>query len=59
MDEWLSVGDDKFQEQAMRKINEIILKSKILVIASQSKNILNKLCNKTVTLHNGSIVDEI
>tara|TARA_A100001011_G_scaffold400367_1_gene514401 strand:+ start:468 stop:1175 length:708 start_codon:yes stop_codon:yes gene_type:complete len=58
MDEWLSVGDDKFQEQAMRKINEIILKSKILVIASQSKGILNKLCNKTVTLHDGTIVDE-
>lgn len=56
MDEWLSVGDDKFQEQAMRKINEIILKSKILVIASQSKGILNKLCNKTVTLHDGKLL---
>ena len=58
MDEWLSVGDDKFQQQALSKINEIIKKSKILIIASQSKNILEKLCNKILTLHDGIIVSE-
>tara|TARA_B110000483_G_scaffold235200_1_gene306407 strand:+ start:248 stop:955 length:708 start_codon:yes stop_codon:yes gene_type:complete len=58
MDEWLSVGDDKFQQQALSKINEIIRKSKILIIASQSKNILEKLCNKILTLHDGIIVND-
>ena len=58
MDEWLSVGDDKFQQQALSKINEIIRKSKILIIASQSKNILEKLCNKILTLHDGIVVSD-
>lgn len=58
MDEWLSVGDDKFQQQAMSKINEIIQKSKILIIASQSKNVLERLCNKILTLSDGIIISE-
>ena len=58
MDEWLSVGDDKFQQQALLKINEIIQKSKILIIASQSKDVLEKLCNKIITLKDGIIVSE-
>ena len=58
MDEWLSVGDDKFQQQALSKINEIIQKSKILIIASQSKDVLEKLCNKIITLKDGIIVSE-
>lgn len=58
MDEWLSVGDDKFQQQALSKINEIIQKSKILIIASQSKNVLERLCNKILTLKDGIIVSE-
>ena len=58
MDEWLSVGDDKFQQQALLKINEIIQKSKILIMASQSKDVLEKLCNKIITLKDGIIVSE-
>ncbi len=58
MDEWLSVGDDKFQQQALSKINEIIQKSKVLIIASQSKDILENLCNKIITLEDGIIVSE-
>ena len=58
MDEWLSVGDDKFQHQALSKINEIIQKSKILIIASQSKAVLEKLCNKIITLNDGIIESE-
>jgi len=58
MDEWLSVGDDKFQQQALSKINEIIQKSKILIIASQSKNVLERLCNKILTLSDGIIEAE-
>ena len=58
MDEWLSVGDDKFQQQALSKINEIIQKSKILIIASQSKNVLERLCNKILTLSDGIIISE-
>jgi lipopolysaccharide transport system ATP-binding protein len=58
MDEWLSVGDDKFQQQALSKINETIQKSKILIIASQSKNVLERLCNRILTLSDGIIVSE-
>ena len=58
MDEWLSVGDDSFQKKAMNRMNDIIEKSKILVVASQSKEVLKKLCNKIVSLQDGVIINE-
>ena len=58
MDEWLSVGDDGFQKKAMNRMNDIIEKSKILVVASQSKEVLKKLCNKIVSLQDGVIINE-
>ena len=58
MDEWLTVGDDSFQKKAMNRMNDIIEKSKILVLASQSKNVLNKICNKIFSLEDGIITNE-
>ena len=59
LDEWLSVGDDKFNKKASSKINTMVKDSSILVIASHSKEILNKVCNRIFLLENGQVSKEI
>jgi lipopolysaccharide transport system ATP-binding protein len=55
MDEWLATGDKDFQEKAKKKLNSIIEDSKILILASHSKDLLLKVCSRVIWLENGSI----
>ena len=55
MDEWLSVGDLNFQQKAERKLNELIQRSSILVIASHSRQLIEKCCTRAVLIENGII----
>jgi lipopolysaccharide transport system ATP-binding protein len=50
MDEWLSVGDEAFKVKAEKRLEEYVKKSSILVIASHSKETIEKLTNKTLKL---------
>ena len=50
MDEWLSVGDEAFKIKAEKRLGEYVKKSSILVIASHSKETIEKLSNKTLNL---------
>ena len=56
MDEWLSTGDAEFQEKAQERIFKIIDKSHIFIMASHSIDLINKICNKIVTLDNGKVI---
>jgi lipopolysaccharide transport system ATP-binding protein len=58
MDEWLTVGDTDFQDKAQRRLNEIVLKSSILVIASHSPDLVSKVCNRVVRLDRGRLTEE-
>ena len=51
----ISVGDKSFAKKSENRLEEIIEKSKILIIASHNKDILNKYCNKIVEFENGQI----
>lgn len=55
MDEWLSVGDQKFQAKAENRLNTLIERSNILVIASHSRQLIEKCCTRVVWLQHGSI----
>lgn len=55
MDEWLSVGDKSFQQKAERRLNELIERSNILVIASHSKELIERCCTRVLWLEHGSI----
>jgi len=50
MDEWLSVGDQAFNAKAEKRLESYIKKSSILVIASHSKETIEKLTNKKLIL---------
>ncbi len=55
MDEWLSVGDQNFQQKAESRLNGLIERSNILVIASHSRSLLEKCCTRVVWLEHGKI----
>ena len=55
MDEWLATGDKDFQEKAEKKLNSIIENSKILILASHSKDLILKTCSRVIWLENGHI----
>ncbi len=56
MDEWLSVGDQGFQDKAEKKLSELVNRSNILVIASHSRELIEKCCDRAIWLEHGSIV---
>jgi lipopolysaccharide transport system ATP-binding protein len=58
MDEWLATGDKDFQEKAEKKLNSVIEDSKILILASHSKDLILKTCTRVIWLENGYIKKE-
>jgi lipopolysaccharide transport system ATP-binding protein len=55
MDEWLSVGDESFKDKADARLAELVNSTDILVIASHSRELLEKNCNRVIYLLNGKI----
>jgi lipopolysaccharide transport system ATP-binding protein len=55
MDEWLATADKDFQEKAKKKLNSFIKDSKILILASHSKDLILKTCTRVIWLENGHI----
>ena len=55
MDEWLSVGDESFRNKAEKRIRSIVDSTKILVIASHSRDLITKTCNRVLWLEKGTI----
>lgn len=58
MDEWLSVGDEAFKHKAEAKLKEMVDASKILVIASHDRALIEKTCNRVIWLEHGKIVQD-
>lgn len=55
MDEWLSVGDQEFQLKAEQRLNKLIERSNVLVIASHSKTLIERCCTRVIWLEHGRI----
>lgn len=56
MDEWLSVGDGAFAKKAEEKLLQIVDSTEILVIATHSRAIVEKLCTRAIWLEHGKVV---
>lgn len=61
VDEVLAVGDAKFQEKCLKKMNEIGTQNRTILFVSHSVNAVLSLCNKGLFLEGGKIksYDEI
>lgn len=57
MDEWLSVGDNDFIKTSQQRMRRLIDNAKIVVLASHDHKLIKSLCNKTITMSHGKIVD--
>lgn len=55
MDEWLSVGDDRFNQKAATRLEEMVEKSQILVIASHSRSLVEQVCNRVLWFDHGQL----
>ncbi len=55
MDEWLSTGDEDFKERANRRMHDLLDSTKILVLASHSRELLTNNCNRILWLEHGRL----
>ena len=55
MDEWLSAGDQNFRAKATERMQSLVEKSGVLVLASHSPGLLKKSCTRGIWLDRGSI----
>ncbi|MBV8801708.1 MAG: ABC transporter ATP-binding protein [Gammaproteobacteria bacterium] len=55
MDEVIGVSDENFLERARNRLNQLIAKANIVVLASHSKEIIKNLCNKAILMNAGKL----
>jgi lipopolysaccharide transport system ATP-binding protein len=56
MDEWLSVGDAEFRKRAETRISDLVASTGILVLASHSRDLIARECNRIIELSHGAVV---
>lgn len=55
MDEWLSVGDGEFAERAERRLTNLVENAEILILASHSKELIEKTSRRLLWIEKGEI----
>lgn len=55
MDEWLSVGDESFKHKAEARLLAMVEETDILVLASHSQELIEKVCSRVIWLDNGRL----
>ncbi|HUC62271.1 MAG TPA: ATP-binding cassette domain-containing protein [Alphaproteobacteria bacterium] len=56
LDEGLAAGDARFSARAARRMQALIERSSILVVASHSEGIISQMCSKVIVLEKGRIL---
>lgn len=64
LDEWIGVGDQQFRNKARQRLDEIVARAGILVLASHDVELIKSTCNRAILLEQGRItaagsVDEV
>jgi len=56
MDEWIGAGDKSFFDKATARLNDILTRSRVIVLASHNYALIESMCNKLLVLDGGSQV---
>jgi ABC-type polysaccharide/polyol phosphate transport system ATPase subunit len=56
LDEELGAGDARFAARAAKQVEMLIERSSIVVLASQSEDLIRRICNRAILLDHGRIV---
>jgi ABC-type polysaccharide/polyol phosphate transport system ATPase subunit len=64
LDEGIGAGDTRFTARAADRIHSLVKRSRIMVLASHTGDLIRQLCNRVVLLHHGRVakdgpVDEV
>ncbi|MCK1723535.1 ABC transporter ATP-binding protein [Bradyrhizobium sp. 141] len=55
LDEWIGVGDQQFRKKARQRLDEIVARAGILVLASHDVELIKSTCNRAILLEQGRI----
>ena len=55
MDEWIGTGDQSFQDRANARLDQIVAKAGIIVLASHNEALIQRTCNKLLVLEKGAV----
>ncbi len=58
LDEWLGVGDERFQVRAQERMASFVDQTRIMVVATHSRELRERWCNRIVELKEGRIVSD-
>jgi homopolymeric O-antigen transport system ATP-binding protein len=56
LDEGLGAGDVRFAQRAQRRVNELINRANVIVLASHSEDMIRQICNKAMLLDQGHVM---
>jgi ABC-type polysaccharide/polyol phosphate transport system ATPase subunit len=56
LDEGLGAGDARFVERAAKRIDRLIERSSVLVIATHSEELMKSMCNKGILMNHGQVI---
>jgi ABC-type polysaccharide/polyol phosphate transport system ATPase subunit len=56
LDEGLGAGDARFAERVKQRIDALVGRSSILILASHSETMIENMCNRAILLHGGRLV---
>jgi ABC-2 type transport system ATP-binding protein len=56
LDEGIGAGDEAFLEKAKLRLDALINRARILVLASHSDVLIRRLCNRAILMQNGQVV---
>jgi ABC-type polysaccharide/polyol phosphate transport system ATPase subunit len=56
LDEGLGAGDARFAARAAERVNALIERSSIMVLASHSYKLIRQMCKRVILLHHGRVV---
>ncbi|MBR0689790.1 ABC transporter ATP-binding protein [Bradyrhizobium manausense] len=55
LDEWIGVGDQQFRKKARQRLDEIVARAGILVLASHDVDLIKSTCNRAILLQEGQM----
>ena len=56
VDEVLSVGDEKFRKKSFKKMSELMLSDRTVLIVSHNTDTLKKFCDKILWINDGNFI---
>ncbi|PAK10377.1 sugar ABC transporter ATP-binding protein [Burkholderia ubonensis] len=58
MDEWLSVGDADFSVKAAQRLEGLVGKAAVLVVASHDPTLVARVCNRRIMMEHGRMISD-